>query len=51
MRLKVLLPAKVAVDEEVTKVTAEAANGSFSLLPRHVDFIAALVPAIQKRVR
>jgi F-type H+-transporting ATPase subunit epsilon len=46
MRLKVLLPTEVLVDEEVTKVTAEAENGSFSLLPRHIDFVAALVPGL-----
>jgi F-type H+-transporting ATPase subunit epsilon len=46
MNLKVLLPAEVLVQEEVAKVTAEAHNGSFCLLPRHVDFVAALVPGI-----
>ncbi|MGC9515216.1 F0F1 ATP synthase subunit epsilon [Methanocrinis sp.] len=46
MRLKVLLPMTVLIDEEVTKVVAEAENGSFCLLPRHIDFVAALVPGI-----
>jgi F-type H+-transporting ATPase subunit epsilon len=46
MRLKVLLPAEVAVDEEVEKVVAEAENGFFCLLPRHVDFVAALAPGL-----
>ncbi len=46
MRLTVLLPTEVLVDEEVTKVVAEAQNGFFGLLPRHVDFVAALVPGI-----
>ena len=46
MNLKVLLPAEVLVQEEVAKVTAEAHNGSFCLLPKHVDFVAALVPGI-----
>jgi len=46
MRLKVLLPARVLVDQEVTKVVAEAENGSFCILPRHIDFVAALVPGI-----
>jgi F-type H+-transporting ATPase subunit epsilon len=46
MRLAVLLPSRVLVDEEVTKVVAEAENGWFCLLPRHVDFVAALVPGI-----
>jgi F-type H+-transporting ATPase subunit epsilon len=34
------------IDEEVIKVIAEAENGSFCLLPRHVDFVAALVPGL-----
>jgi F-type H+-transporting ATPase subunit epsilon len=46
MRLKVLLPTEVLIDREVEKVTAEAENGSFCLLPRHIDFVAGLVPGI-----
>ena len=46
MNLKVLLPNEVFLDREVTKVTAEARNGHFCLLPRHVDFVAALVPGL-----
>ncbi len=46
MNLKILLPAEVLLQEEVEKVTAEAENGFFTLLPRHIDFVAALVPSI-----
>jgi F-type H+-transporting ATPase subunit epsilon len=46
MRLKVLLPTQVLVDQEVGKVVAEAENGSFGMLPHHIDFVAALVPSI-----
>ncbi len=46
MHLQVLLPTEVLVDEQVVKVVAEAENGSFCLLPRHVDFVSALVPGI-----
>lgn len=46
MKLKVLLPTEILIDREVTKVTAEAENGFFCLLPRHIDFVAALVPGI-----
>lgn len=46
MRLRILLPPQILVDKEVAKVTAEAENGSFCLLPRHIDFVAALVPGI-----
>ena len=46
MHLKVLLPTAVLVDETVSKVIAEAQDGAFCLLPKHVDFVAALVPGI-----
>lgn len=46
MKLKVLIPNEVFLDRDVSKITAEAENGSFCLLPRHVDFVAALVPGI-----
>ncbi len=51
MKLKILLPTKIMLDEEVTKVTAEAGNGSFCLLPRHIDFVAALVPGLLSFVK
>ena len=46
MRLKVFVPTAVRVDAEVRKINAEAENGNFCLLPRHIDFVAALVPGI-----
>ena len=46
MRLKILLPAEVFLTEEVVKIIAEAENGFFCLLPRHIDFTAALVPGV-----
>lgn len=46
MKLTVLLPIEVLVDEHTTRVVAAARNGSFCLLPRHVDFVTALVPGI-----
>jgi F-type H+-transporting ATPase subunit epsilon len=46
MRLKVLLPSEILVDQEVAKVIAEGQNGEFCLLSRHIDFLAALVPGI-----
>ena len=41
-----LLPTEVLMDEEVNKVIAEAENGSFCLLNRHVDFVSSLVPGL-----
>lgn len=46
MRLRVALPTEILMDEEVIKVIAEAENGSFCLLPRHVGFATALVPGV-----
>lgn len=51
MNLRVLLPPGVMLDEEVEKVTAEAANGFFTLLPRHIDLVTALVPSIFSYVK
>jgi len=46
MRLKVLLPSEVLIDAPVLKVVAEAPDGWFGLLPRHVDIATALVPSV-----
>lgn len=46
MRLMVFLPTRIFLNQEVTKIIAEAENGSFCLLPRHIDFVAALAPGI-----
>lgn len=46
MHVKVILPSGILLKQEAAKVVAEAPNGSFCLLPRHVDFAAALVPGI-----
>lgn len=46
MNLKVLLPTEVFLETKAGKIVAEAGNGYFGLLPRHVDFVTALVPSI-----
>ena len=46
MRLKILLPTEVLLDEEVDKVLAEGDNGWFCLLPNHQGFVSALVPGM-----
>lgn len=46
MRLQVQTPTAAVVDEDVAKVVAETEDGHFALLPRHVDFVAALVPGV-----
>lgn len=51
MRLTVYLPDRVLVDGAVSKIIAESPNGSFCLLPRHIDFVALLVPGILSFVK
>ena len=46
MRLRVVTPSGVVVDEAVSKVVAEAPDGAFGLLPRHIDFASELTPGI-----
>lgn len=46
MTLTVWLPTEILLKEEVTRIKAEAENGWFGLLPKHVDFVTALVPGV-----
>ena len=46
MKLKLLLPSHVLIDETVQKVIAQGKNGSFCLEPRHIDFVSALTPGL-----
>lgn len=46
MRLKVLLPTEVLVDEEVRKIGAEGEDGELTLLPRHIDLTTTLSPGV-----
>jgi F-type H+-transporting ATPase subunit epsilon len=46
VRLRVLVPTGVIVDEPVRKVVAEAVDGELGVYGRHVDFVAPLVAGI-----
>ena len=47
MTLKVLLPFKVFAEKAgVTRIVAETREGSFGILPRRLDCVAALAPGI-----
>ena len=46
MRLKIVLPTKILIETAAIKVIAEAENGIFCLLPRHLDFVATLIPSL-----
>jgi len=50
MLCKILLPIEVFYNKEIAKVVAEAGNGSFCLLPQHIDFVAALTPGLLRMV-
>ena len=47
MNLKVLLPFQVFAEKTgVARIVAETREGSFGLLPRRLDCVAALAPGI-----
>ena len=51
MRLRILLPQRTFLDEQVDKVIAESPEGSFCLMPRHIDFTSALTAGIASYTR
>lgn len=47
MNLKILLPFRIFTEKAgVSRIVAETREGSFGLLPRRLDCVAALVPGI-----
>ena len=42
MRLQVLLPTRRLLECRIMKFVGDGANGSFCLLPRHIDFVTAM---------
>lgn len=46
MRLRVLLPERILLDEEVVKVNAESRARVFCLLPRRIDKVAVLAAGL-----
>lgn len=46
MHLQVMMPTRVLFSGQVAKVVAESEDGHFCLLPRHADFVAAVVPGV-----
>jgi len=46
MQVYVRLPSRVLFEGPALRLRAEAANGSFGILPNHVDFVTALVPSV-----
>lgn len=46
MRLKIVTPLSIVVDEDIDSLQAEDESGSFGILPGHIPFLTALVVSI-----
>lgn len=46
MELRIYLPTGIFLEERVSKVKGESPDGCFCLLPRHIDYVVALIPSI-----
>jgi F-type H+-transporting ATPase subunit epsilon len=46
VKLSIILPERMLLERDVRRIVAEAPNGSFCLLERHIDFVSSLVPGI-----
>lgn len=46
MHVTVMRPDGVLLSQRAVKVAAEATNGAFILLPRHIDFVTPLVAGV-----
>ncbi len=44
IKLRVVTPSRLMLDEEVDEVTAIGALGEFGVLPSHISFLSTLVP-------
>ena len=46
IRLRVVTPARLVLDEEVDEVTGPGELGEFGVLPNHIAFLTTLVPGV-----
>lgn len=46
MRVRLVVPGKTYLDEDMDKVTAPGKEGSFQILPKHIDMVSSLQPGI-----
>lgn len=44
IRLRVVTPSRLVLDEDVDEVTAHGELGEFGVLPNHIAFLSTLVP-------
>lgn len=46
MRVRIVVPGKLLLDQKIDKITAPGAEGSFQILPRHIDVVSTLQSGI-----
>ena len=46
MILSVLTPGEKVISAKISKLSTESPNGFFTILPRHTDFVSAVIPGI-----
>jgi F-type H+-transporting ATPase subunit epsilon len=46
IRLRVVTPTRLVIDDEVDEVTAPGELGEFGVLPNHIAFLSTLVPGV-----
>jgi F-type H+-transporting ATPase subunit epsilon len=46
MELRIYLPSGIFLETRAFKVKGESPDGCFCLLPRHIDYVVALIPSI-----
>jgi len=48
MNLKIFLPSKIFMEEEIVKLSGESPMGGFTLKPRHIDMATTIEPGIMR---
>ncbi|MGB5823840.1 MAG: hypothetical protein WBH44_07165 [Proteocatella sp.] len=46
MKIKLILPNKTLLEQEIDKVTIPGTEGYFQILPKHIDFVSSIKPGI-----
>ncbi len=46
MIITIILPNRTILERQADKITAPGSEGSFQILPKHVDFVSSLKPGI-----
>ncbi|MGD9497981.1 MAG: F0F1 ATP synthase subunit epsilon [Armatimonadota bacterium] len=46
MNLRVVTPSRTIVDARAVRVSVRGADGARTYLPRHIDFVTAVLPSV-----